>query len=70
MVAPKWDERRQWIKAYNLELLLCSFVMFFGTAFVYLTLLPSIYHNTGSHKMDNMGGLDLTHAASSWWDSF
>ena len=54
-----WDERRRWIKAYNLELWLCSFVLFFSIAFVYLTLLPSIYHNAGSYKMDNAGGFDL-----------
>ncbi|MEC8441364.1 MAG: hypothetical protein VXZ59_03490 [Cyanobacteriota bacterium] len=38
MIAPKWDERRQWIKAYNLELLLCSFVMFFWHCFCLFNL--------------------------------
>jgi hypothetical protein len=58
-IQSSWRERRQWIKAYDLELWLCSFILFFGIAFIYLTLLPSIYHNSGSYKMDNAGGLDL-----------
>ena len=54
-----WNERRQWIKAYNLELWLCSLVVVFGIAFVYLTFLPSTYHHVGSYNIDNAGGVAL-----------
>ena len=54
-----WSERRQLIKAYSLELWLCSFVVIFGISYAYLSFLPSIYHNVGSYTMDNSGGLDL-----------
>ena len=53
------SEQRQWIRAYNLELWLSSFVVIFGIAYIFLTFLPSYYHNVGTYKLDHSGEFNL-----------